>query len=137
MTEPALLAAMGKMRAQRQAWAAGLLVFALLVVAVAVPAMARHNPDRVTVTAVGENSDEFAFDPENPSITAGDNVLFVNDSTAQHTFTSDQPGLFESGVVLPGGERVVNTERLAPGVPYGFFCAIHPLIMTGTLTVGP
>lgn len=109
-----------------------LLASLLLLLVMAVPAVARHAPIGAEVTAEG-----FAFhhgDPEIETVEleAGTNVLFTNLDGAPHTLSGEE-GLFDSGVVNAGGERVVSTEHLRPGT-YDFFCRVHPF-MKGELTV--
>lgn len=108
-----------------------------LIVALAVPAIAKHNPVGGTVAAEGDSGATFTFDPVEIEIVEGTNITFSNNSpNAPHTFSSVD-FLFESGAIVPGGkDRVVNTERLAPG-KYVFFCGFHPVLMTGELTVVP
>lgn len=116
------------------------LVGLVLILALALPAMAKHRAVGGEVTAI-----DFEFLPEDPdsedpevlkikaTIEQGTNVRFINDGPIDpHTLSSDD-FLFESGAVLPGRNRVVNTERLAAGT-YTFFCGFHPF-MTGTLVV--
>lgn len=105
----------------------GLLLFVVfvLILAVAVPALAKHRPVTGTVTA-----ENLTFDSP-VTIQEGTNLLFVNLDLVHHTVSSPE-FLFESGAVVDG-ERIVNTERLAPG-EYQFFCGFHPS-MTGTLVV--
>lgn len=103
------------------------------------PAIARHGGIGEIVTAVnnpGPDPDPeavpFLFDPDNPTITAGTNVEFRNDSADVHTLSGTQGG-FDSGAVFPDGDRIVSTEHLRPD-DYEFFCRVHPY-MRGTLTV--
>lgn len=105
----------------------GLLLFVVfvLILAVAVPVLAKHRPVTDTVTA-----QNLSFDSP-VTIQEGTNLLFVNLDSVHHTVSSPE-FLFESGAVVDG-ERIVNTERLAPG-EYQFFCGFHPF-MTGTLVV--
>ncbi len=105
-----------------------LLVGLIMVLALALPAVAKHRPVGGELTVV-----DFEFG--DVTIPEGTNILFKNEGPEEpHTLSSDD-FLFESGAVLPGRERVVNTERLAEG-EYEFFCGFHPF-MRGTLVVSP
>lgn len=114
------------------------LVVVALIVALAVPALARHGSAETTIIAFDfdfEVPNENPLDPRENSVTIeqGTNVFFENiGPNAPHTFSS--LGAFESGAVLPGGDRIVQTEHLRPGT-YQFFCGFHPVLMTGELTV--
>lgn len=103
-----------------------LLVGLVLILAIALPAVAKHR--EVTGTVTAEN---LAFDSP-VTIEPGTNLRFVNLDADLHTVSSPE-FLFESGAVSDG-ERIVNTERLAEDT-YTFFCGFHPS-MVGTLIVG-
>lgn len=120
------------MRAHSLPRVTGLLLASLLLpLAMAVPAMARHNFVAATVTA-----ENVQFNPTEVTIPAGSNVLFKNQEVPEgppHTL-SGTDGRFDSGLLFPGDEMVVSTEHLRPG-SYAFFCRVHPDVMLGTLTV--
>lgn len=105
-----------------------MLAGVLLLLAMSVPAMARHAPVAATVTAVS-----FDFDPNEVSIPEGTNLLFVNDDDGVPHTLSGINGRFDSGVIFGDADTVVTTEHLRPGT-YQFFCRVHP-DMLGTLTV--
>jgi plastocyanin len=57
---------------------------------------------------------------------------WTNEDSIQHTVTSDEEGLFDTGPISPGDtfENAFDT----PG-EYGYHCAIHSF-MTGVVMVG-
>lgn len=128
MVDPAIMARRVKMHGHRLPRGLLALAVLLLLLAMAVPAIARHNPIGATVTAVDDQ-----FNPSAVSIEAGTNLLFKNDGPNNPHTLSGTNGLFDGGLLFPGGERVVSTEHLQPGT-YQFFCRVHPF-MQGTLTV--
>jgi len=72
----------------------------------------------------------FAFDPNDFTVGAGDVITVTNEDSATHTFTSDDAG-FDT-TVEPATTQTV-TVTADPG-SYEFHCNIHPS-MTGTITV--
>ena len=72
----------------------------------------------------------FAFNPDEISVAAGDSVAVNNEDGSAHTFTSEDGGF---DLELAGGESGEVTIEAEPGT-YDFLCTIHPS-MTGTLTV--
>ena len=79
------------------------------------------------------------FIPYSVNIAIGDTVMWVNDDTAAHTFTSGTAGdaesvgaIFDSGLVLVDGS-FSNTFDEAGEYPY--FCMVHPW-MEGLVIVG-
>jgi len=79
------------------------------------------------------------FIPYEVTIAIGDTVMWVNDDTAAHTFTSGTPGdaesvgaIFDSGLVLVDAS-FSNTFDAAGEYPY--FCMVHPW-MEGLVIVG-
>ena len=79
-----------------------------------------------TVTA-----SNFAFDPTELEVTAGDTITFVNEDEAEHSFTVKKSSIEEE---LEGPGEVAITINLDAG-DYDFFCKYHRDTMTGTLTV--
>jgi glucose/arabinose dehydrogenase/plastocyanin len=105
------------------------LVGSVLVLAalVAVPARAANT---TTITTAA-----FTFVPPVVSIAPGDSVQLANPDIAPHDITSDEPGLFQSAAVQPGGAPapVVGADALSEGT-YAYHCSFHPF-MHGTLNV--
>ncbi len=73
----------------------------------------------------------FAFNPQNLSIKAGDSVTWTNKDSATHTITSDSGNGLNSNS-LGTGETYSYTFTV-PGT-YPYHCKFHPG-MTGTITV--
>ena len=77
------------------------------------------------------------FDPANLTVTVGTTVAWRHVGNNEHTVTSGTPTinpgvLFDSGVLHNGGG--FNFTFTAPGT-YAYFCRIHGINMTGTVTV--
>jgi plastocyanin len=72
----------------------------------------------------------FAFDPDQVTVSAGGEITISNEDSTTHTFTSDDGGF---DVQVSGGEQGSATAPDEAG-DYEFHCTIHPN-MTGTLTV--
>ena len=79
---------------------------------------------------------EFAFNPGEESVKAGDTVTWKNDGNSKHTVTPkplpDGSKPWDSTGIEPG-QSFVQTFS-APG-SYAYFCSIHPDVMSGTVTV--
>ena len=71
-----------------------------------------------------------AFEPADPTVTAGSSLTVTNDGEAAHTFTLEEGDIDEQ--VAPGADTSVSIS-LDAGT-YDFVCSFHPE-MTGTLTV--
>ncbi|MFL5811958.1 MAG: plastocyanin/azurin family copper-binding protein [Bdellovibrionia bacterium] len=87
--------------------------------------MAQAQPsDSVTVTispgATGKGPQAYGQNPL--EINAGATVTWVNNDTVSHTVTSDTPGQFDSGNLLPG-QTYQHTFNATGSYPY--HCAIH------------
>ena len=72
----------------------------------------------------------FAFEPANLTISAGDTVRFINEDSAPHTATADG-GAFDTGNLRGGQSAAVQFPSAAT---YSYFCAVHPR-MKGSITV--
>jgi plastocyanin len=73
-----------------------------------------------------------AADPKFISIPIQSIVTWTNDDSIQHTVTSDEEGLFDSGPLSPGD--TIDNAFDTPG-EFGYHCSIHPW-MTGRVMVG-
>lgn len=103
----------------------------LAVTAAAIPLaakMALAGSHATTHTVTIQN---FAFEPANLAVNAGDTVMFVNADNAPHTATADN-GAFDTGR-LNGGQSASLQFPSATSLSYS--CAFHPR-MKGLITVG-
>lgn len=89
--------------------------------------MARADGHATTHTVAIRN---FAFEPANLTINAGDTVQFVNEDNAPHTATADS-GAFDTGN-LRGGQSA--SLQFPSAATFSYFCAVHPR-MKGSITV--
>jgi plastocyanin len=76
---------------------------------------------------------DFAIEPPQVALTAGDAVTWTNTGNRPHTIT-DRGGLFDTGAILPGAQASVPLD--VPGT-YAIFCEINPSRMNATLVVEP
>ena len=81
--------------------------------------------------AADRNNDQ-SFVPKFISIPIQSIVTWTNDDSIQHTVTSDEEGLFDSGPLSPGD--TIDNAFDTPG-EFGYHCSIHPW-MTGRVMVG-
>jgi plastocyanin len=89
---------------------------------------------------------DFSYSNASVSIKAGGEVTWTNNGPSSHTATSDTPGAFNSGTLLPptggdpygGGGSGGGAFQVTLGTPgtYTYHCALHPT-MHGTVTVTP
>jgi plastocyanin len=98
------------------------------------PSVARSATVTTSGTSTGATTtvtvQNFAFTPQNVTISVGSSVTWTFPSTVAHNVTADDSS-FASGT-LSGGQTYVRTFDKAGSYPY--HCAIHPN-MTGTVTV--
>jgi plastocyanin len=73
---------------------------------------------------------DFAFDPGDLTVSAGDTVTWTNDDGTEHTVTSDDDA-FDSGDIS-GGDTFEQTFDEAG--EFAYHCSIHSQ-MSGTITV--
>src|SRR5688500_11172648 len=85
----------------------------------------------ITPGAADPNNDQ-SFVPQFISMPIKSMVYWTNDDSIQHTVTSDEEGLFDSGSISPS-DTYDNTFD-TPG-EFGYHCSIHPW-MTGRVMVG-
>lgn len=72
----------------------------------------------------------FAFEPANLTIAAGDTVTFVNTDSAPHTATADD-GAFDTKRLSKGKSAKFTFSNSAT---YSYFCSLHPK-MKASITV--
>ena len=72
---------------------------------------------------------DFAFDPAEITLAAGDTVTWTNTDNQAHTATSS--GNFDTGSIDPDGTASVTFDE--PGT-FTYICSFHPF-MTATVTV--
>ena len=77
-------------------------------------------------------NNDLSFDPPQINVPTGSIVSWTNADSIQHTVTSDEQGLFDTGPISPGDtfENVFDSAR-----EFGYHCSIHPF-MTGVVMVG-
>ena len=80
---------------------------------------------------------DIAFDPDEITVTLGDEVVWVNDDTVQHTATRGVDGAsddgFDSGTMSQGDTFSWTADQEGE---VAYTCTIHPQ-MNGTITVEP
>ena len=96
-----------------------------------IPVHSQGDSVYIVPRAADPNNDQ-SFVPKFISIPIQSIVTWTNDDSIQHTVTSDEEGLFDSGPISPGN-TFDNTFDM-PG-EFGYHCAIHPW-MTGMITIG-
>lgn len=118
---------------RRSVLLSGLVAGALLLAACS----SGTSGDATTITGPSSSDildvsiENFAFGPDEISISVGDTVLWTNDeSSIVHTTTSDDD-LWDSGNI-PAGSRFEHTFDEAG--TFAYICTIHPS-MTATITV--
>jgi plastocyanin len=72
----------------------------------------------------------FAFNPADLTVKAGDSVTWTNNDSAPHTVTSDS-GAFDSGQLSQGAKF---TQKFDKAGTYSYHCTNHPS-MTAKITV--
>lgn len=87
-----------------------------------------NNTGATTYTVTLSN---YAFNPSELSVKAGDLVTWVNDDSVSHTIVSDSGSEIESPVLSNGQEY---SHTFSQAGTYNYHCSIHP-IMKGTVTV--
>ena len=96
-----------------------------------IPVQSQGDSVYIVPRAADPNNDQ-SFVPKFISIPIQSIVTWTNDDSIQHTVTSDEEGLFDSGPLSPG-----DTSDNAFDTPgeFGYHCSIHPW-MTGRVMVG-
>jgi plastocyanin len=72
----------------------------------------------------------YSFNPNSITVTVGTRVVWINQDMADHTVTSDTPGIFDQD--LPAGGTTSITFTIAG--TYYYHCSFHPE-MLGTVIV--
>ncbi len=90
-------------------------------------------PKIVTVEIIndGTTPDEATYEPDMLSVQRSTAVVWENTDASAHTVTSREQGIFDSGVMGPGGEFEFAFNE--SGV-FEYYCKIHP-VMAGTVAV--
>jgi len=118
---------------------AGMTVFVLLsALAITVfaihPGQAQAASDapathkNVSITTINGT---FAFSPKTVTITVGMTVVWTNNTTVDHTVTSNTGSTLNSGLIAPGGTYKHTFKKKGT---FGYHCSIHPFMM-GTIIV--
>ena len=120
------------------------LLSVVSMVAIAPSAFADHTSATVT-NALGSSTPgcedtNSCFDPNPVTIAMGGTVTWENVDNAAHTVTSGTPddgpdGLFDSSVIMAGGQYTKSFERGFSDGAYPYYCVVHPW-MTGTIIIG-
>lgn len=74
---------------------------------------------------------DFAFVPDFVIVSVGTTVRWTNVGAEDHTVTSDDVP-FDSGTLSPGASFEYTFDTAGS---FGYFCSIHPSLMTGTVLV--
>jgi plastocyanin len=96
-----------------------------------IPVHSQGDSVYIVPQAADPNNDQ-SFVPKFISIPIQSIVTWTNDDSIQHTVTSDEEGLFDSGPLSPGD--TIDNAFDTPG-EFGYHCSIHPW-MTGRVMVG-
>jgi plastocyanin len=96
-----------------------------------IPVQSQGDSVYIVPRAADPNNDQ-SFVPKFISIPIQSIVTWTNDDSIQHTVTSDEEGLFDSGPLSPGD--TIDNAFDTPG-EFGYHCSIHPW-MTGRVMVG-
>jgi plastocyanin len=96
-----------------------------------IPVQSQGDSVYIVPRAADPNNDQ-SFVPKFISIPIQSIVTWTNDDSIQHTVTSDEEGLFDSGPLSPGD--TIDNAFDTPG-EFGYHCSIHPW-MTGRIMVG-
>jgi plastocyanin len=74
------------------------------------------------------------YDPDLAQVPAGNNIEWVNNDEIVHTATSSDGKSFDTSIIKPGENYVLDASKLQPGT-YDYICIVHPY-MTSTLVYG-
>ncbi|MFF8414579.1 cupredoxin domain-containing protein [Streptomyces omiyaensis] len=93
------------------------------------------SPSTPSTTSVSEERiviEDFRFEPADLTVSPGAKVSVVNEDSAPHTVTAEDPSAFDTSTI-EGGRTATFTAPSTAGA-YRYLCGIHPSMM-GTLTV--
>lgn len=76
----------------------------------------------------------YAYDPAQLDVKAGDKVTFVNDDKVDHTATANDKS-FDTGTIKPGARKTITVKAGTKGKD-SYFCTVHNY-MKGALVVAP
>src|SRR5688500_10322229 len=97
------------------------------------PVFSQEEGSSVSIApGAADPNNDLSFDPPQINVPTGSIVSWTNADSIQHTVTSDEQGLFDTGPISPGDtfENVFDSAG-----EFGYHCAIHPF-MTGVVMVG-
>jgi plastocyanin len=97
---------------------------ALVVVAVAAPALGQHGAGPEPAAPIPASIGFDAVSPQHLDVLVGDTVHWTNDSVRTHTVTADD-GSFDSGRLVP---RATFSRAFAAAGDTPYHCVIHPFI---------
>ncbi len=82
---------------------------------------------------------EFFYEPATVTVDAGTVVTWTNDGAVVHTTTSGTggptpvpDGIWDSGILNPGQSFSRTFDSAGT---FTYYCAVHPTLMSGTVTV--
>jgi len=119
----------------------GLAVVLLLVVGYMMVSRQSSAPENSGSDEVGQDATpdqteieiaNYTYSPSTIKARPGEAVLVTNRDTDEHTLTSDEPGLFDTGLIVKD-DTVIFAAPSEPGT-YSYHCTPHPN-MTGVLIV--
>ncbi|MHB1537817.1 MAG: cupredoxin domain-containing protein [Solirubrobacteraceae bacterium] len=73
----------------------------------------------------------FAYRPASVTVTVGTKITVVNNDDVEHTATSNEEGIFETGTLHRGGSASFTLSRVGT---FPYHCAFHAF-MHGTIEV--
>ncbi|MGB6058573.1 MAG: cupredoxin domain-containing protein [Microthrixaceae bacterium] len=76
---------------------------------------------------------DYAYDPTELDVKAGQQIKFINDDDVEHTATADDKS-FDTGSLAPGESKTVTVKSGVTGAD-SYFCTVHNY-MKATVTIG-
>ena len=111
----------------------GLLANPMIITTTITPVFSQEEGSSVSIApGAADPNNGLSFDSPQINMPTGSIVSWTNSDLIQHTVTSDEQGLFDSGPISPGDtfENVFDSAG-----EFCYHCAIHPF-MTGVVMVG-